>query len=134
MEERDPETYALIGAAMGVHSLLGRGFAEKVYQEALAVELELRGIPFKREVELCVKYRNVVLACGYKADFICFGSIILELKALDTLVDAHLQQAINYLKATGYTRAVLLNFGAARLDYRRIVFNHLRQSATSADN
>lgn len=134
MDERDPDTYAIIGAAMGVHSVLGRGFVEKVYQEALAVELGLRGVPFMREVELQIVYKEVVLPCGYRADFVCFGSIIVELKALEKLVDAHMQQAITYLKATGYTRALLLNFGASRLDYRRVVFNHLRQSVSSADN
>lgn len=132
--ERDPETYAVIGAAMGVHTTLGCGFAERVYQEALALEFGLRGIAFQREVDLLVCYKSVALECGYRADFICFGNIIVELKALDSLADVYTHQVINYLKATGHTRAVLINFGAKRLEYKRIVFNHLRQSASSADN
>ena len=133
-DERDPETYAVIGAAMGVHSVLGTGFAERVYQEALTIEFGLRNIPFQREVDLIVQYKSVAMECSYRADFICFGCIIVELKALDNLADVHTHQVINYLKATGHTRAVLLNFGAKRLEYKRIVFNHLRQSASSADN
>lgn len=129
MEERDPQTYSLIGLAMGTHGVLGCGFAERVYQEAMAIELGLAGIRFEREVELPITFKGHVLDCGYRADFICIGGIIVELKALDKLIDAHTHQVINYLKATGFSRALLLNFGAQKLEYKRIVFNHLRPSA-----
>jgi GxxExxY protein len=82
---RDPQTYAIIGAAMEVHRVLGCGFLEPVYQEALAKEFLLRGIPFRREVELPVTYKGEVLALKYKPDFICYDQVIVELKALDKL-------------------------------------------------
>ena len=123
-EIRDGQTYAIIGAAMRVHTTLGHGFLERVYQEALAVEFEVAGIPFVRESTCEIRYRERVLACGYIADFICFGEVIVELKALDDLNDQHRAQVLNYLKATGFKRAVLLNFGSGKLQYERIVLNY----------
>jgi GxxExxY protein len=82
---RDPQTYAIIGAAMEVHRVLGCGFLEPVYQEALAKEFLLRGIPFRREVELPITYKGDLLAVKYKPDFICYDTVIVELKALDRL-------------------------------------------------
>jgi len=133
--ERDPETYAIIGAAMAVHSELGSGFLEPVYQKALAIEFEIEEIPFKREFPFEIRYRNRVLDCKYRTDFVCYDSIIVELKALDSLQDAHYAQVINYLKATGINRALLLNFGSPRLDHKRIVYNyHLRHLRTKFRN
>lgn len=129
--ERDPQTYAIIGAAMAVHRELGHGFLEAVYQAALACEFSLRGIPFDREVRLPVSYRGEVIA-EYQADFICFGEVIVELKALQKLTGVEESQVINYLKATGLQRGLLLNFGAPSLQYKRLVFN-LRKSAQSVD-
>jgi GxxExxY protein len=129
---KDPQTYALIGAAMEVHKHLGHGFLEAVYQEALVLELAARGVPFHREVSLPVKYKSHVLQCSYRADFVCFENIIIELKALSQLTGADEAQTINALKATGLQRALLINFGASSLDYKRLVFN-LRESAQSAD-
>lgn len=120
--ERDPETFKIIGAAMAVHGPLGQGFLEAVYQEALAIEFAAQAIPFEREVPLEVKYRGQVLACSYRADFVCYGAIIVELKALGTLDDAHYATVINYLKATGFHRGLLINFGAPSLEYKRIVY------------
>ncbi len=120
-DQRDPETYAIIGAAMEVHRQLGCGFLEAVYQEALAIEFELRGIPYRPQVELPLAYKSRRLKTFYRADFVCFESIIVELKALDGLSGADRAQIINYLKATGFKRGLLFNFGAPRLEYERFV-------------
>lgn len=127
--QRDSQTYAIIGAAMEVHRCLGHGFLEAVYQEALARELVLRGIPFEREVELTVFYKGEPLACTYRADFICFGEVLLELKALGALSSIEESQVLNYLKATGKHRALLINFGVPSLQYKRLVFNYQDPSA-----
>ena len=129
---KDPETYAIIGAAMEVHRLLGYGFLEAVYQEALELELMARAIPFQREVALPVFFKGERLRCAYRADFICYGNVIVELKAISQLTGADEAQAINELKATGLHRALLINFGAPSLDYKRLVLN-LRESAKSAE-
>jgi GxxExxY protein len=115
------EAYAIVGAAMEVHSTLGPGFLEAVYADALALELETRGIHFEREVPMTVSYKGTKLSHTYRADFIVFGKIILELKAIKSLGDAEKAQAINYLKATGQPLAILLNFGASKLDWTRLV-------------
>lgn len=124
---------------MEVHRELGHGFLEAVYQEALAVELKAREIPFQREVPLQIKYKGQLLVCTYKADFICFGEILVELKAIEKLGDADKSQVINYLNAVKFTWALLFNFGSPSLEYQRLVLNHpdnriinLRSSAQSA--
>jgi GxxExxY protein len=129
---KDPQTYAIIGAAMEVHRHLGHGFLEAVYQEALAVEMATREISFKREVILPIKYKGELLQCGYRADFICFEEVIVELKALGELTGVDEAQTINELKATGLHRALLINFGTPSLEYKRLGSN-LRESAQSAD-
>ena len=117
--EKDPRTYAIIGAAMEVHRQLGCGFLEPVYQEALALELTGPGIPFQREVELPVIYKGSQLKCKYKADFICFEAVIAETKALGQLGSVEEGQILNYLKVTGLEVGLLLNFGAERLEFKR---------------
>ena len=104
---------------MEVHQVLGCGFLENVYQQAMAKELEARGIPFQREVQFPVSYKGLVLDCYYQADFVCYDRIVVELKALDALTQKHDAQIINYLKATSYKRGLLLNFGDKSLEYRR---------------
>lgn len=124
MEQRDPKTYAIIGAAaMEVHRQLGCGFLEAVYQEALAFEFEQRQIPCQREVELAIFYKGQRLNTSYRADFICYDSVVVELKALAKLGGVEEAQIINYLKATGLEIGMLLNFGATSLEYKRFAFS-----------
>lgn len=133
---RDPETYAIIGAAMEVHRELGNGFLEGAYQDALEIELTQRGVPFTREHPVPVTYKGHVLGTPYRADFVCYGSIIVELKAIKALTDVESAQVLHYLKATGLERALLINFATPRLDYKRFIQSktHLRPSASSAVN
>jgi GxxExxY protein len=120
-EERDPRTYAIIGAAMEVHTQLGCGFLEAVYQEAMEIELAARGIPFSRQVDLIICYKGQPLKCAYRADLVGFENVIVELKAISNLSGIDEAQVINYLKATGIHVGLLLNFGAPSLQYKRFV-------------
>ena len=129
--ERDPRTFAIIGAAVEVHRELGAGFLEAVYQEAFARELAKREIPFRAEVELPVFYKGERLSSSYRADFVCFDSIIVEIKALGQLTGIEESQLINYLKASGHSVGLLLNFGARSLQHKRLVLSP-RKSAESA--
>ena len=131
-DRRDPKTYAIIGAAMEVHRQLGCGFLEAVYQEAMAVELATRSVPYRREVELPVFYKGKRLDTAYRADFVCFDSVVVELKALGNLGGAEESQVINYLKAMNHQIGLLLNFGAESLQYRRFIFSKSAQSGDSA--
>ncbi len=95
--QRDPETFAIIGAAMEVHRELGHGFLELVYQTALALEFQDREIPFAAEIALPIKYKSKLLTCAYRADFICFKSVIVETEAIAQLTGADDSQLINQL-------------------------------------
>jgi GxxExxY protein len=121
LSETDPRTYAIIGAAMEVHRQLGCGFLEPVYQEALAIEFTNRDIPFVREVKLPLAYKGRALETKYCADFICFDSVVVELKALVRMSGPEEAQVINYLKATGHEVGILMNFGNRSLEHRRFV-------------
>ena len=135
--EKDTQSHAIIGAAMEVHRELGRGFLELVYQTALSLEFQERGIPFKAEVALPVRYKGKRLTCGYRADFVCFEDFLVEIKAITKLTTADDAQLLNELKATDYQRGLLLNFGSRSLEVKRLVRTlpvNLRQSAKSADN
>jgi len=122
-EQDDPRTRAIIGAAMETHGQLGHGFSEPVYQEALALEFAARKIPFQAQVALPIKYKAKTLSSSYRADFICFGEILVELKALAVMANAEQAQVLNYLKTSGLRLGLLLNFGAPRLQIKRMLFD-----------
>jgi GxxExxY protein len=130
---QDPNTYTVIGAAMAVHTQLGPGFLEAVYHEALSCELEARGIPHATEVALPVRYRGHLLTTCYRADLICHGDILVELKANRALGPADGMQLVNYLKASGLTRGLLLGFGASSLLYRRYVYTRGKKPPVALD-
>ena len=115
------ECYKIVGACMEVHRTLGCGFLEPVYQEALAFELQRQGIPYEREKEYEINYKGLVLSKTYKVDFLCYGNIIVELKALGQLSKEHMAQVLNYLKASHLKLGLLVNFGTTSLNYERIV-------------
>lgn len=127
-ETRDPQTHAIIGAAMEVHRQLGTGFLEAVYQEALTMEFIARSIPFSCEVELPIDYKGTRLACFYRADFVCYTSVIVELKAISALTGIERAQILNYLKATRHQRGLLLNFGSKSLQFERFILGTTRSS------
>ena len=114
------ESYGIIGAALEVHKVLGCGFVEVVYQEALEEEFKKRNIPFEREKELLVNYKGKTLLKTFRADFICYDKIIVELKAVSEFTDDHYAQIYSYLKASKMSLGILINFGKANLDYYRI--------------
>ena len=120
---KDSQTHAILGAAMEVHRRLGHGFLEAVYQAALAIEFAEREIVFCAEVVLPLHYKGKLLTCGYRADFICFESVLVETKAIAQLTGADRGQVINALRATGLSRALLINFGTPSLQYERLVFD-----------
>lgn len=119
----DPETYAIFGAAIEVHREMGRGFLEPVYRACLAIELQRRSIPYEREVCLRVAYDGITLPLSFRSDFVCFNSIVVEVKALPELRPRDTAQMMNYLKASGLHRGVLLNFGSSVLGKQRVVWN-----------
>ena len=118
---------------MEVHRELGHGFLEIVYKEPFGMELEARGIPYQRETELPLYYKGRQLQSGYRADFICYGVVLVEAKALARRSPVEESQVLNYLKAAKLNRGLLINFGAPSLEYKRFVLN-LRESAKSADD
>lgn len=115
------ECYKVIGCAMTVHSELGCGFLEAVYQEALSLELFESKIPFLKEHWLDIMYKGRLLDKKYIADFICYDQLIVEVKAMEGLLPEHTAQVLNYLKATGLKVGLLLNFGATKLQYKRVI-------------
>ena len=114
------ESFKIVGAAMEVHGIIGCGFTEHLYQEALEEEFRLRNIPYEREKTLHVSYKGKVLSKDFRPDFICYDKIIVELKAVDELIDEHFTQVYNYLKASGLQLGLLINFGNKSLEYKRI--------------
>ena len=113
-------THSVIGASMEVHSFLGNGFQEVIYQRALAVELGIRKLNFTREQEMSVLYKNVEVGIR-RVDFFIEGKIMVELKAVIQLEDGHLAQGLNYLEAYNLETGLLINFGARSLQYKRLL-------------
>jgi GxxExxY protein len=113
-------THKIIGAAMKVHSTLGNGFQEVIYQRALAIEMRKQRLSFQRELEMPIYYDGEEIGTR-RVDFLVEDKVMVELKALAKLEDVHLAQAINYLEAYGLEVGLLLNFGAISLEYRRVV-------------
>ena len=118
------ELYAIVGAAMEVQNEMGEGFLELVYHDALNVELELRGIPYETEKPIAITYKGKPLERSYKADLVCFDTIVVELKSVEQLKAEHTAQLLNYLKATGMPMGILINFGEKPLRYK-IVPNYI---------
>ena len=116
------ECYQVIGACFEVYKEKGSGFLEGVFQECLEIELGLRGLPFASQVNLPLAYKGRPLRHTYIADLVCFGKVIVELKAVDHIADEHRSQVLNYLNATGHRLGLLVNFGHfPKLEWERIV-------------
>ncbi len=116
------ESYKIIGACFEVYKDKGSGFLEAVYQECLALEFSEQKIPFIEQPKLILEYKGVTLKQNYIPDFICFDKIIVEIKSVKRLTDAHRSQVINYLKATGKELGLLINFGHhPKIEYERFV-------------
>ncbi|TSA53758.1 MAG: GxxExxY protein [Planctomycetaceae bacterium] len=120
---RDERTYKIIGAALEVHKVLGCGFLEAVYQEALGREFKTQDVPYKSQPVVQIDYKGSPLDKTYQPDFVCFDDIIVEIKALSSLSGTEEAQIINYLKASGYQIGLLINFGSRSLEHKRFVYN-----------
>ena len=117
------EAFNIIGAAMEVHKVVGCGFTEPLYQDALGEELRLRDIPFEREKPYYFTYKGKRLDKFFRPDFVCYDKIVVELKTVSDFTDEHYAQIYNYLKATGLELGLLINFGKKSLEYKRILPN-----------
>ncbi|HMC00249.1 MAG TPA: GxxExxY protein [Flavobacteriaceae bacterium] len=115
------ESYSIVGALFEVYNNLGSGFAEILYKDALEYEFKSRDIPFQREKEYIINYKDVILPHKFYADFIVFDKIILEIKSVENLHDKHIAQCINYLKVSSCRLAILANFHKDLLDHKRII-------------
>ena len=121
----ETETHKIIGCAMKVHSTLGNGFQEVIYQRALAIEMEKQGLGFKREMEMAIYYDGTDIGTR-RVDFFVEEQIMVELKALIKLEEVHLAQAMNYCQAYNLPVGLLINFGAKSLEFKRVYnVNHL---------
>ena len=115
------ESYKIIGACFEVYKQKGFGFTEPVYQECLGMEIEIQKIPFIALPKIQLEYKGRLLEQFFRADFVCFGKIIVEIKAVSTLIDEHKSQVLNYLNATSFELALLVNFGGyPKIEYKRL--------------
>lgn len=120
-EAQDPQTYAIIGAAIAAHTELGPDFLEVTYGRALMREFSERGIPFEGEVAVPVIYRGEPLGVPFRVDFLCYEDVLVEIKSVPTLGRRERNQLIHYLRASGFERGLLLNFGSEILQIERAV-------------
>jgi GxxExxY protein len=114
-------TYKIIGCCMEVHKILGKGFSEVVYKDALVIEFNKNLMPFEREQQYKIDYKGTILPHYYIADFVLYNKIILEVKAIESLLSGHIKQTLNYLAASNIRIALLVNFGEDSLQYKRII-------------
>ena len=119
----DPRTYQIIGAAMEVHRTLHRGYLERIYCDALAIEFELRGIPFTRDATCQLVYKNRPLTGHHRLDFVCFDEVVVEIKAQSSIGPAEEAQVLNYLALTQKRIGLLLNFGERSLVQKRFILD-----------
>jgi len=121
------EVFKIVGAAMEVSNVLGAGFLEAVYQEALEIELRSRALPFVAQPTITIAYKGRILNKVYIPDFICYDQVVVEIKAIKGLTTIEQAQLLNYLKATGKPVGLLLNFGAPKLEWKRMVFTQMER-------
>jgi GxxExxY protein len=119
--QSDPQTFQIIGAAMEVHRKLQRGLFEAFYCDALAIEFSLRGVPHQAQRAIQLEYKGHALKGPHHLDFVCFESVIVEVKAVSALTPADEAQLLNYLAMTKIRRGLLVNFGAKSLEHKRMV-------------
>ena len=115
------ECYKIIGLCMKIHNLLGQGFSEIVYRDAMEIELKRNGIPFEREKHFTVQYEEETLKRKFRVDFFVFNCIILEIKALPFPCIDSFRQTLNYLKTSGVQLGLLINFGQNKLTFKRLI-------------
>jgi GxxExxY protein len=115
------ESYKIIGMCMDIHKNLGKGFLEIVYKDALEYEFNLNKIPYEREKEFLIEYKNYTLPHKYYADFVVFNNIILEVKAVNGIVDDFIKQTLNYLAVSKCKLGLIVNFGEDSLKYKRVI-------------
>lgn len=115
------ESFKLIGLSIEVHNNLGKGFLEIVYKDALEYEFRKNNVPFEREKEYEVNYKDIILPHKFYADFVVFGKIILEVKGMAGIAEEHIAQTLNYLKVSGLKLGLIVNFGELSLQYKRVV-------------
>ena len=115
------ESFKIIGLCMEVHNNLGKGFLEIVYKDALEYEFRKNNIPFEREKEYIVNYKDIILPHKFYADFVVFDKIILEVKGMSGIAEEFIAQTINYLKVSGLKLGLIVNFGELSLQYKRVV-------------
>jgi GxxExxY protein len=113
--EKDPRTSAIIGAAIEVHRQLGPGLLESAYEQCVCHELKLRGLAFKCQVDFPVSYKGLKLDCGYKIDLIVSDEVVVELKAVERILPVHEAQLLTYMKLSGKTVGLLINFNSSLL-------------------
>ncbi|HLO56935.1 MAG TPA: GxxExxY protein [Saprospiraceae bacterium] len=115
------ECYNIIGICMEVHRILGRGLREVVYKDAMEYEFKTKKIPFEREKEFCVEYKEIILKHNFYADFVVYDNLILEIKACDFIHDEFIPITLNYISIAKSPLGLIINFGSPSLEYKRVI-------------